>query len=114
MGKKSGSGPGMNKPDHTVFPRVKKPCGCGCGWKKFGSGIRDKHPGSATLLKIPGLLTQQETEVGDKEPGLERVLPGVPHAVQRRNDHGQVGDRVPELGHVHRHLIMPRAGAVYE
>jgi hypothetical protein len=21
------------------------------GWKKFGSGIRDKHPGSATLLK---------------------------------------------------------------
>jgi hypothetical protein len=20
------------------------------GWKKFGSGIRDKHPGSATLL----------------------------------------------------------------
>jgi len=21
------------------------------GWKKVGSGIRDKHPGSATLLK---------------------------------------------------------------
>ncbi len=21
------------------------------GWKKFGYGIRDKHPGSATLLK---------------------------------------------------------------
>jgi hypothetical protein len=22
------------------------------GWKKIGSGIRDKHPGSATLLEI--------------------------------------------------------------
>jgi hypothetical protein len=22
------------------------------GWKKFGSGIRDKHPGSTTLKKI--------------------------------------------------------------
>jgi hypothetical protein len=22
------------------------------GWKKFGSGIRDKHPGSATLVPI--------------------------------------------------------------
>ncbi len=21
------------------------------GWKKFGSGIRDKHPGSATLIQ---------------------------------------------------------------
>jgi hypothetical protein len=24
----------------------------GPGWKKFGFGIRDKHPGSATLLKL--------------------------------------------------------------
>jgi hypothetical protein len=23
------------------------------GWKKVGSGIRDKHPGSATLLILP-------------------------------------------------------------
>jgi hypothetical protein len=23
------------------------------GWKKFGSGIWDKHPGSATLLPCP-------------------------------------------------------------
>jgi hypothetical protein len=23
------------------------------GWKEFGSGIRDKHPGSATLLFSP-------------------------------------------------------------
>jgi len=51
--------------------------------------------------------------VGDKEPGLQGVLSGVPHAVQRRNDHGQVGDRVPELGHVHRHLLRPRAHALY-
>ncbi len=25
-------------------------------WKKFGSGIRDKHPGSATLYKKPLLV----------------------------------------------------------
>jgi hypothetical protein len=67
MGKKSGSGSGMNNPDHisesleSIFRleylnslmRIRDP-----GWKnsdqssgmeKFGSGIRDKHPGSATL-----------------------------------------------------------------
>jgi hypothetical protein len=26
------------------------------GWKKVGSGIRDKHPGSAILLKILHIL----------------------------------------------------------
>jgi hypothetical protein len=26
------------------------------GWKIFGSGIRDKHPGSATLLPIIPIL----------------------------------------------------------
>jgi hypothetical protein len=50
MGKKSGSGSGMNKQDHisesfeTIFGlkylsslmRIRDP-----GWKKFGSGIRD-------------------------------------------------------------------------
>jgi hypothetical protein len=60
MGKKSGSGSGMNNPDYisesleTVFwdkilkslMRIWDP-----GWKKFGSRIRDKHPGSATLVK---------------------------------------------------------------
>ncbi len=69
MGKKSGSGSGMNNPDHisessetivevTVkynkylnsLMRNRDP-----GWKKFGSRmgkirIRDKYPGSATLL----------------------------------------------------------------
>jgi hypothetical protein len=62
--KKSGSGSGMNNPDHnyesveTIFwvkilnslMRIWDP-----GWEKFGSGmenirIRDKHPGSATTL----------------------------------------------------------------
>jgi hypothetical protein len=57
MGKKSGSGSGMNNQDH--FERVKT-----IFWvkifkffdmdadpecKKIESGIRDKHPGSATL-----------------------------------------------------------------
>ncbi len=28
------------------------------GWKKFGSGIRDKHPGSATLSE--GILVTAE------------------------------------------------------
>jgi hypothetical protein len=70
MGKKSGSGSGKNNPDHTVFPRAQKPFfgvkilklfdadpGSGMekirirdpGWKT-GSGIREKHSGSATLL----------------------------------------------------------------
>jgi hypothetical protein len=64
MGKKSGSGSGMNNPDRisesleTIFwglkclnllMQIRDP-----GWNKFGSGIRDKHPGSATLL-IPNV-----------------------------------------------------------
>jgi hypothetical protein len=68
MCKKSGSGSVMNNPDHIsqsqniffglkylhsfyVYPgsgldkiRVRDP-----GWKEIGTGIRDKHPGSATL-----------------------------------------------------------------
>ncbi len=72
MGRKLASGSGMNNPDHiflsleTIFfcflgvkilkffdedpgsgmetVRIRDP-----GWKKVGSGIRDKHPGSATL-----------------------------------------------------------------
>ncbi len=61
MGKKSGSGSGMNNPDHisetleSVF-WVKKifeffDADSGSGMEKFGSGIRDKHPGSATLTR---------------------------------------------------------------
>jgi hypothetical protein len=33
------------------------------GWKKLGSGIRDKHPGSATLIS-----TILESEEGSNEP----------------------------------------------
>ncbi len=72
IGKKSGSGSGMNNPDD--FPSAKKQffwvkicqffdADPGSGmekirildprWKKFGSGIRDKHPGSATLISEP-------------------------------------------------------------
>jgi hypothetical protein len=67
MGKKSGSGSGMNNPYH-IFSIAYKPIfwvkilkffDADPGCKKFGSGIRvekigseirDKHPGSATLL----------------------------------------------------------------
>jgi hypothetical protein len=63
MGKKSGSGSGMNNPDHisesldTIFwVKILKFFSADQGWKKFGSGmeeirIRDKHPGSATLVE---------------------------------------------------------------
>ncbi len=49
MGEKSGSGSGMNNPDHfrelrNNFLRIWDP-----GWKKFRSGIRDKHLGSFIL-----------------------------------------------------------------
>jgi hypothetical protein len=66
MGKNSGSGSGMNNSNHisenleTILFGVKIlkffDCGSGMkkiripGWKKFGSGIRNKHPGSATLV----------------------------------------------------------------
>ncbi len=29
----------------------------GSGWKEFGFGIRDKHPGSATLIFFAALAT---------------------------------------------------------
>jgi hypothetical protein len=45
----------MNNPDHisesleTIFLiTILKFFDADPGWKKFGSGIRDKHPGSAT------------------------------------------------------------------
>jgi hypothetical protein len=41
-------------------------------WKKFGSGIRDKHPGSATLIKcmILGVIGDRFVE---KEVRFEHV-----------------------------------------
>jgi hypothetical protein len=61
MGKKSGSG--INHSNHISISflglkYLNSLCGSGIRdgknsdpvWKKFGSGIRDKHPGSATLL----------------------------------------------------------------
>jgi hypothetical protein len=61
MGKKSGSGVGMNNPDHNsesletiLWVKILKFFDADPrGWKKFGSGMekfRDKHPGSATLI----------------------------------------------------------------
>ncbi len=66
MGKISGSGSGMNNADHiserleTIFwVKILKFFDADPGWKKFGSGIkdkhhgipiRDKHFGSATLV----------------------------------------------------------------
>jgi hypothetical protein len=43
---KTWSGSGTNNPDHISdsLMRIRDP-----GWKKFRSGIRDEHPGSATL-----------------------------------------------------------------
>ncbi len=59
IGNKSGSGSGMNNTDH-ISESEKKIFGWKYlnslmwirdpGWKKVGSGIRNKHPGSATLL----------------------------------------------------------------
>ncbi len=68
MSKKSGSGSGMNNPDH-ISESLETSFGVKIlnffygdpGWKKFGSGmekirIRDKHPGSATLLTLFNLV----------------------------------------------------------
>jgi hypothetical protein len=68
MGKKSGSGSGMNNPDHISesletnfwvkllkFFDANSDLGSGIfltlDGKKFGSGIWDKPPGSATLIQ---------------------------------------------------------------
>ncbi len=47
----------MNNPDHIYESlenffgvKILKFFDSDPGWKKFGSGVRDKHPGSATLL----------------------------------------------------------------
>jgi hypothetical protein len=62
MGKKSGSGSGMNNPDHisesletmfglkyfNSFVRIRDP-----GWKKFGSGIRVEKFGSGINIPDP-------------------------------------------------------------
>jgi hypothetical protein len=80
--KKSGSGSGMNNPDHisksleTIF-WVKIPylilwCGFGIrngknsdpGQKIFGSEIRDKHPGSATLPRKMDLTSRSVKRYG--------------------------------------------------
>jgi hypothetical protein len=70
MGKKSGSG--MNNPYHisesleTIFGvKILKFFEAHPGWKKFESGIRDKHPGSSTLVGI---------SVADLDPGSGAFL----------------------------------------
>jgi hypothetical protein len=65
MGKKSGSGSGMINPDyisvslkqffwvkkHKFLMRIRDAKHLDPGWEKFGSGIRNKYPGSSTLVK---------------------------------------------------------------
>jgi hypothetical protein len=48
----------MNNPDHIseslekfFWVKILRFCGEDPGWKKFRSGIRNKHPGSAMLRK---------------------------------------------------------------
>jgi hypothetical protein len=60
----------MNNPDHisesleTIFlVKMLKFFYADPGWKKFGSGIRDKHPGSATLTNIFDDKSSSESEV---------------------------------------------------
>jgi hypothetical protein len=57
MDKISGSGSGMNNPDHIsesletiCWVKMLKFFDADPGWKKFGSVIRDKHPGFTTLI----------------------------------------------------------------
>jgi hypothetical protein len=59
MGKKSRSGSGMNNPDHisesletSFWVKTLEFFDADPGWKKFLSGIRDNHSGSATLAPM--------------------------------------------------------------
>jgi hypothetical protein len=54
----------MNNPDQVSI-RIRDP-----GWKKVGSGIRDKHPGSATLLRKLLLIRQSKQMHKDSRPEL--------------------------------------------
>ncbi len=63
IGKKSGSGSEMNTPDHisesletNSLMRIWDGKIFDPGWEKFGSGIRDKHPGFETLRVQLGLV----------------------------------------------------------
>ncbi len=64
MGKKSGSGSGMNNSDHIsgaykpyFWIKILKFVWCGSGMEKIRT--RDKHPGSATLIiRLYGTLSQ--------------------------------------------------------
>jgi hypothetical protein len=77
VGKKSGSGSGMNSPDHiyecldTIFPvKILKffDADPGSGMEKIRSGIRDKHTGSATLI-LNSLMRI-------RDPGWKKFDPG--------------------------------------
>jgi hypothetical protein len=53
MGQKSGSGSGMNNPNHisdsletNFWVRILQFFDAVPGWKKFGSETRDEHPGT--------------------------------------------------------------------
>jgi hypothetical protein len=65
----------MNNPDHisksleTIFwVKILQFFDADPGWKKFGSGVRDKHPGFATLLGFTKeIITQTLYENSVKE-----------------------------------------------
>jgi hypothetical protein len=51
------------------------------GWKKFGSGIRDKHPGSATLIPFPLQNYVGNTwSLVSRELAPERLTPRTAHS----------------------------------
>jgi hypothetical protein len=91
MGKKSGSGSGMNNPDHvsasleTIFwVKILKFFDLGSGiqdpgWKKFGSGINIRL--SATLLTKSSFSLSDDLQSADSE----RVLPGVYAELEREH-----------------------------
>jgi hypothetical protein len=85
-GKKSGSG--ITNPDlisessKTIFEvKILIFFDANPGWKKFGSGIRDKHPGSATLslefyiclldVQAPPAAAAAGAVLGDQRAGRE-------------------------------------------
>jgi hypothetical protein len=44
------------------------------GWKKVGSGMRDNHPGSATLTVKTTKLPDQQQELFPERESLEEIL----------------------------------------
>ncbi len=66
------------------------------GWKKVGSGIRDKHPGSATLLSSSSFLYCRHPQVAGLAAELSELQAKIQPA-QREVENGRKKEFEPSF-----------------